>query len=96
MSVFDERHGQNTYNFTLLAGSAFQFSPLVLLADHSHVCKCWTSNPKRENNGGYGKFNVCEIIKIRIDKKNISTVECFLLCFVLFILAHSVFMRIFF
>lgn len=52
-------HDQNTYNFTFLAGSSLQFPSLVLLANHSHMCKCWVSNPERENVGSK-KFNVSE------------------------------------
>lgn len=40
---------KNTCNFTLLAGRSLQFSPLVLLADHSHMCKRWTSKPKEQS-----------------------------------------------
>lgn len=42
-------YDRNTYNFTLLAGCALQFSSLVFLANYSHMCKCRVSNPKREN-----------------------------------------------
>lgn len=47
-----QHYDQNTYNFTFLAGSALQFSSLVLLANHSHMCKCWASYSKRENVDG--------------------------------------------
>lgn len=72
-----------TYNLALLAGGSLQFSPLILLADHSHVCKCWMS-----------KANKLRISNIADDWKEVG-VERFLLGFISVPSAHRGSVRIF-
>lgn len=40
---------EQTYGLTLPAGGSLQLPPLILPADHSHVCKRWTSAQKTSN-----------------------------------------------
>lgn len=60
----------NTYNFTFLAGRPLEFSSLVLFANHSHMCKCWVSNPKRENE----ECRKCKVSKTAI--KAVKKTRC--------------------